>query len=209
MKKTYHALALFSGGLDSIIAAKVIQAQGLEVLGLHFVTPFFGKPWRIPGWEKSYNLPIIPVDISEDYIRLLREWPEHHFGKVLNPCVDCKILMMEKARELMEVYGAQFLISGEVVGQRPMSQRRDALNIIRKGADVRDVLLRPLSARLLDPTPMEESGLVDRDKLPQISGRGRKNNWNWPNSSALQKSPPRQVDACWQKRNRPTGTGMF
>jgi hypothetical protein len=174
MKKTYHALALFSGGLDSIIAAKVIQAQGLDVLGLHFVTPFFGKPERIPGWEKNYGIPIAAVDISKEYVRLLRNWPLHHFGKVLNPCVDCKILMLEKARELLQVYDARFIISGEVVGQRPMSQRRDALNIIRNGAEVKDILLRPLSARLLDPTPMETSGLVDRDKLPQISGRGRK-----------------------------------
>ncbi|HKK32615.1 MAG TPA: tRNA(5-methylaminomethyl-2-thiouridylate) methyltransferase [Desulfomicrobiaceae bacterium] len=174
MKKTYHALALFSGGLDSIIATKVIQAQGLDVLGLHFVTPFFGKPQLVPGWEKNYGIPITSIDISREYIRLLKEWPLHHFGKVLNPCVDCKILMLEKARELMDVYGATFLISGEVVGQRPMSQRRDALNIIRKAAEAKEILLRPLSARLLEPTPMEESGLVDRDKLPQISGRGRK-----------------------------------
>ena len=92
----------------------------------------------------------------------------------MNPCVDCKILMMRMAREGMEEYGAKFLVSGEVLGQRPMSQRRDTLNVIRRDAEVRDILLRPLCAKLLDPTAAEESGLVDRSRLLGLNGRGRK-----------------------------------
>ena len=147
---TPHAFALFSGGLDSILAARLIMEQGLVVRCLHFVTPFFGKPQLIPHWEKVYGLEVEAVDVGEAFVRLLRERPDHGFGKVMNPCVDCKILMMRKARELMKKWGASFLISGEVLGQRPMSQRRDTLNVIRRDAEVKESLLRPLSAQLLD-----------------------------------------------------------
>lgn len=174
MNTTPHAFALFSGGLDSILAARLIMEQGLIVRCLHFVTPFFGKPRSIPHWEKTYGLEIEAVDVSEDFVRMLRERPAHGFGKVLNPCVDCKILMMRKARDIMKERGASFLISGEVLGQRPMSQRRDTLNVIRRDADVRDALLRPLSAQHLDPTEAERSGLVDRSRLLGFFGRGRK-----------------------------------
>lgn len=172
--KQYDAVALLSGGLDSLLAVKVIQDQGLKVKGLHFVTPFFGKPHMVRRWEKLYGMEIDAVDVSEEYVRMMVERPVHGFGKTLNPCVDCKILMLRKAHELMEQYGAKFIISGEVIGQRPMSQRRDTLNVIKRDADVQSVLLRPLCALCLDPTPMEESGLVQRDKLLGLFGRGRK-----------------------------------
>ncbi len=173
-KLTPHALALFSGGLDSILAARLVQDQGITVRCLHFVSPFFGKPQLVPHWESSYGLSIETVDISDDYIRMLRQRPEHGFGKVMNPCVDCKILMMRRAAAILRERNASFLISGEVVGQRPMSQRRDTLNVIRRDGDVRDILLRPLSAKLLDPTAAERDGLVDRDRLLHFSGRGRR-----------------------------------
>ena len=173
-KQQYDAVALLSGGLDSLLAVKVVEEQGLKVKCLHFVTPFFGKPSKVRHWEMVYDIDIEIVNISEDYVQMMIERPVHGFGKVLNPCVDCKIIMMRHARRLMAEYGAKFMISGEVVGQRPMSQRRDTLNVIRRDADVRDVLLRPLCAKRLDPTPVEESGLVDREKLLNISGRGRK-----------------------------------
>ena len=171
---TPHALALFSGGLDSILAARLVQDQGIAVRCLHFVSPFFGKPQLIPYWEKCYGLSIEPIDIGDDYIRMLRQRPEHGFGKVMNPCVDCKILMMRRAGSLLHERKASFLISGEVVGQRPMSQRRDTLNVIRRDGDVRDVLLRPLSAKLLEPIAAERDGLVDRSRLLHFSGRGRR-----------------------------------
>ena len=173
MSARAHAVALFSGGLDSILAARLLMEQGLTVRCLHFVTPFFGKPELIPHWEAIYGLSIEAVDVGADFVRLLRRFPEHGYGKVMNPCVDCKILMMRKAREIMTALGARLIASGEVLGQRPMSQRRDTLNIISREAGVSGLLLRPLCARHLPPTDAERSGLVDRLRLGAISGRGR------------------------------------
>ncbi len=173
MAETYHCLSLFSAGLDSILAARVLMAQGLKVKCLHFVSPFFGDPRRIPHWERVWGLDIVAVDISAEFTAMLRS-PAHGFGKLLNPCMDCKILMLSKARELMGTYGASFLATGEVVGQRPMSQRRDAMNAIARDAGVKGLLLRPLCAQKLDPTPAEESGLVDRSRLYNFGGRGRR-----------------------------------
>jgi hypothetical protein len=174
-ERRYDVLALLSGGLDSILASRLLQAQGKKVLCLHFVTPFFGKPQLTGKWKEVYDLTVRPVDVSREFVDLLVRGPEHGFGKVLNPCVDCKILLLRKAREMMEQFGARVIITGEVLGQRPMSQRRDALNIIRREAGVRDVLLRPLCARRLEPTPAEVSGFIDRSGLLGFSGRSRKN----------------------------------
>ena len=170
----YDAVALFSGGLDSILAARLIQDQGLRVKCLHFVTPFFGNPKAVGRWRKIHGLDITAYDIGDDYAAMLAKRPEHGFGKVLNPCVDCKILMLRKAKNILRDLGAHFIVTGEVIGQRPMSQRKDTLNIIRRDADVKDLLLRPLCARLLDAIPAETGGLVDRSRLMAISGRGRK-----------------------------------
>ncbi|GAB6037296.1 DUF814 domain-containing protein [Fundidesulfovibrio butyratiphilus] len=170
----YDALLLFSGGLDSILAAKTLMAQGLRVLCLHFVSPFFGHPERLDHWRAAYGLDIVPVAAGQAFVDMMVHRPPHGMGKVLNPCVDCKILMLSRARELLEEYGAKFLATGEVKGQRPMSQRRDALDVIAKRSGAREALLRPLCAKNMKPTPMEESGLVDRERLHDFSGRGRK-----------------------------------
>ncbi len=172
--KTFDALALFSGGLDSILAAKLIQEQGLRVLGLHFVSPFFGKPDKLEEWEKTYGIKLIPVDISREFVNMLGKGSRHGLGKTLNPCIDCKILMLSRAKEMLPDFGAGFIISGEVLGQRPMSQRLDALNIIKRDSEVKNILIRALSARRLPPTDPEKTGLVDREKLGSLSGRGRK-----------------------------------
>lgn len=169
-----RVLALFSGGLDSILAAKLLREQGLHVDCLHFVTPFFGNPGRIPYWSRSCDLDIRAVDVSGDFVRMLLRGPEHGFGSVMNPCVDCKILMLRRARELMEESRACCIATGEVVGQRPMSQRRDTLNIIQRDAGLKDRLLRPLCALHMTPTLAEEAGLVDRSRLLNIAGRGRR-----------------------------------
>ena len=169
-----RVLALFSGGLDSILAARLVQEQGMDVQCLHFVTPFFGTPEKVSFWRKHYGLNVRCIDIGDEFVRMLAQWPAHGFGSVLNPCVDCKILMMRQAKRLMEEEGAVCVVSGEVLGQRPMSQRRDTLNIIHRDAELKGKLLRPLSALLLDPTEVEEAGIIDRTQLLGIAGRGRK-----------------------------------
>ncbi len=170
----YRAVSLFSGGLDSILAAKIMQEQGWEVIGLHFVSPFFGHPELVRDWEETYGLPIRTVDVSPEYIQMFLQGPAHGLGKFLNPCIDCKIFMLQQARKYMYELDACLVISGEVLGQRPMSQRKNPLFLIRSRADVREILLRPLSAGLLPPTHAEKQGWVDREKLFSISGRGRK-----------------------------------
>lgn len=170
----YDVLSLLSGGLDSILASRLLQQQGKRVLCLHFTTPFFGKPHPIKKWKEVYGLDVVSVGVGDEFVSMLRNGPEHGFGKVLNPCVDCKILLRRKARGLLHQYGAKVLITREVLGLRPMSQRKDALNIIRNAAGVKDVLLRPLSAQLLPETLAEKSGFIDRSLLRAFFGRGRK-----------------------------------
>lgn len=174
-----NALGLFSGGLDSILACRTVAAQGIRVQALKFVTPFFGhellaEPERFrQQMLDKYGIEAELVDLSAGYIELLRR-PAHGFGKNFNPCIDCKILMLRRARELMEERGAAFLFTGEVRGQRPMSQQMDTLNLIEKKAGCQDILLRPLSAKLLPPTLPERQGLIDRERLHGFAGRGRK-----------------------------------
>ena len=169
----YDAVALFSGGLDSILAMRVVMDQGLKVLGLHFCSPFYGKPHSLAKWRELYGIDVIAVDISEDMLALIKNGPKNGFGANLNPCTDCHALMATKAREIMEKLNAKFIISGEVLWQRPMSQRPDAMNIVQRDAKAKGILLRPLSALKLEPTDVEKSGLVDRSRLLGIYGRGR------------------------------------
>ena len=174
MSSKYDGLALFSGGLDSILACRVLAEQGRRVLAVHYVSPFFGFPGMVDEWKRLYDIEVFPVDVGDEYVDMLLAGPAHGLGKCLNPCVDCKIFMLKKTREMLADFDAKFIVSGEVVGQRPMSQRRDALNLISKQAGVRDLLVRPLCARAIEPTPVEEAGLVDRERLLHITGRGRK-----------------------------------
>nr|MBF0222582.1 thiamine biosynthesis protein [Desulfobulbaceae bacterium] len=173
---TTKALALFSGGLDSILACRVMALQGIEVLAVKFVSPFFDRHLLGSDYcqkiDEKYEINVQLVDISDDYIQLLRS-PAHGFGKHFNPCLDCKIFMMSRAREMMQAAGASFLISGEVVGQRPMSQRRDALRLVERDSGCDGILLRPLCAKKLEPTNAELAGLVDREELYDINGRSR------------------------------------
>lgn len=174
MNATYDCLALFSGGLDSLLSCRLMQQQDLRVLAVHFLSPFFGKSEKVSYWQEEHGIDILPVDIGEEYVRMLAGGPKWGLGKHLNPCVDCKIFMLRKTREMLSLFGASFIVSGEVVGQRPMSQHMEAMGRISREAEVNGLLLRPLCAPHLSPTPMEESGLVDREKLPDIKGRSRK-----------------------------------
>ncbi|WP_165068771.1 tRNA(5-methylaminomethyl-2-thiouridylate) methyltransferase [Desulfovibrio sp. ZJ200] len=173
MTDTPDAIVLFSGGLDSILAARLLQSQGLAVRCLHCTSPFFGDAAAVASWQERYGLDIRSLDVSEDFAALLRRRPVYGFGKVMNPCVDCKILLLRQARLYMQAVGGRVLATGEVLGQRPMSQRRDTLHVIMRDAGVSDVLLRPLCAQHLPPVPAEVEGLVDRSRLLGISGRGR------------------------------------
>lgn len=174
------AISLFSGGLDSLLATRVIAAQGIKVVAVKFVSPFFQydllareEKYKREVKEK-YDIDVVLKDISLEYIELLKA-PPHGYGKHFNPCIDCKIMMVSKAKEMMAQYDASFLITGEVIGQRPMSQRRDALRVIERdsGCDSGGVLLRPLCAKNLNPSGPELDGLVNRDNLYGFSGRGR------------------------------------
>ncbi len=173
------AIGLFSGGLDSILACRVIAAQGIRVVALKFVTPFFDHDLLADEaaysreMERKFGIDVRVVDISEGYVQML-EQPAHGFGKNFNPCIDCKIFMLRRARELMEQYGASFVFTGEVLGQRPMSQRRDTLRVIERDSGCQGLLLRPLCAKLMPPIRAELEGLVDREQLHAFSGRGRK-----------------------------------
>lgn len=171
---SYDGLALFSGGLDSILAARLLMEQGKKILCIHFTSPFFGDESAIARWEELYDIEIIAINIDNAYCDMLLRGGKHGYGSVLNPCIDCKVIMMQHAKTLLKTYNAKFLLSGEVLGQRPMSQRRDTLNVIRNDADVKDLLLRPLCAKHMEPLPIELSGEVDRSKLLGFSGRGRK-----------------------------------
>jgi tRNA-specific 2-thiouridylase len=176
--KQIKALSLFSGGLDSILATRLIMEQGIEVLAVQFVTPFFNyailediETHRQKMLEK-YGIHVLVVDISIDYLQLLHN-PAHGFGKNFNPCIDCKIMMFKKAKEMLVEHGASFLISGEVLGQRPMSQRRDTMNVVERDSGTRAILLRPLCAQLMLETAVEKQGLVDRSRLLKMTGRSR------------------------------------
>ncbi|MCY6355507.1 tRNA 4-thiouridine(8) synthase ThiI [Clostridium sp. ZS2-4] len=166
------ALALISGGLDSILAAKLIKEQGIEVIGICFKSYFFG-PENAKRMTKQIDIPLEVVDFSEEHLETVKK-PKHGHGKNMNPCIDCHAMMMRDAGRLLEKFDADFIITGEVLNQRPMSQNKASLNVVKKESGIGEKILRPLCAKVLPPTEMELNGLVDREKLLGISGRSRK-----------------------------------
>lgn len=174
------ALALLSGGLDSTLAVKVMLDQGIAVEALNFTSPFCTCTGKNAGCKSEavrvageFNIPIKVMNKGVDYLDIVRA-PKHGYGKGMNPCIDCRIFLLRKAKEYMAECGADFVITGEVLGQRPMSQRRDTLNVIERESGLAGLLLRPLSARHFNPTIPEQEGWVDRSKLLAIQGRSRK-----------------------------------
>ena len=171
------AVSLFSGGLDSILSAKIVLNQQVEVTAFYFLLPFYyvGEEEQLDAVKaaRRLNIPIEVFHGGEDYIEMVKN-PKHGYGKNINPCIDCKIFIMKKALDFMKETGADFLVSGEVLGQRPMSQRKFTLELIEKEAGVEGLLLRPLSAKLLVPTIPEEKGWVNRENLYAFEGRNRK-----------------------------------
>jgi tRNA-specific 2-thiouridylase len=171
------AISLLSGGLDSILATKLIMNQGIEVIAFNVKTPF-GIPKKDGTSEaeiaaKQLGVPLVIHKVEKDYLRMLRS-PKHGYGRNMNPCVDCKIFILKKAKQYARKVGAAFLFTGEVLGERPMSQHYPALKTIEQEARLKGKLLRPLSAKLLPETEAEKKGLVDRSKLLAIQGRSRK-----------------------------------
>jgi len=188
MKSQHKALALISGGLDSLLAAKVIQRQGIHVEGINFFTGFCveghthairkkdgAKPKRNNAlWvAEQLGIRLHIVDIVDEYKDVVFN-PQYGYGANLNPCLDCKIFMLKKAHAWIDAHGFDFVITGEVVGQRPKSQRKDTMPIVQQDSGIGDRLLRPLSARNLPPTLPEREGWVDREALHGFSGRSRK-----------------------------------
>jgi tRNA-specific 2-thiouridylase len=166
------ALGLLSGGLDSSLAALCLKRQGLEVTAIAFVTPFFGSS-KAEHAARQMEVPLIVEDISKVHLDMLKS-PRYGYGKNMNPCIDCHAMMFRLAGGIMAERGFDFLFSGEVLGQRPMSQNAQALSTVANYSGHPERILRPLSARLLPITVMEEQGLVNRDQLLDIQGRSRK-----------------------------------
>src|SRR4030043_2298018 len=173
------AIALLSGGLDSTLAAKVVIEQGIELEALNFRTVFCTCATRGATCQASQKavetlgIPLRVFNVSEEYLGVVKH-PKHGYGRNMNPCIDCRIFMLKKAKAYMEESGAVFIVTGEVLGQRPMSQRKDAMRLIEREAGLEGFILRPLSAKVLPTTIPEKEGWVNREKLLNISGRSRK-----------------------------------
>ncbi len=173
------AIALLSGGLDSTLAVKLILEQGIKIEAVTFISLFCTCTSSSSGCMEGktaaeklgVNLKVI--NISKELLPLIRK-PKYGYGKNMNPCLDCRIFTFKKAGEYMREIGASFLITGEVLGERPMSQRRDAMRTIERDSGLKGLILRPLCAKLLEPSIPEIKGLVDREKLLNIQGRSRK-----------------------------------
>jgi hypothetical protein len=172
------AVALISGGLDSALAIKLVQMQGIEVIALHFTSQFTAidprkKDTIVVESARELGVPLHFIKKGDDFVDIIRH-PKYGHGKNLNPCIDCRIYTLKLAKQFMEEMGAGFLVTGEVVGQRPMSQLKNTLRMIEKRAGCDGLILRPLSAQFLPPSLPELEGLVQRESLQRIAGRGRK-----------------------------------
>jgi hypothetical protein len=188
MSSKVKAIGLVSGGLDSTLAVALVKRQGIDVKAVSFYTGFcITETQRRKGGRADGTVPrnealraAADLDVDIEYVDIsggayldMLVHPKYGYGQNANPCVDCRVFMMRRAREIMEAEGAAFVFTGEVLGQRPKSQRRDTLRIIERDSGLDGRLLRPLSALLLPPTIPEQQGLVDRSRLLDISGRSR------------------------------------
>lgn len=167
-----RVLLLLSGGLDSVLAAKLLQKQGLEVIGITFSSPFFASQNAVKA-ASSLGIKLIKKDITSSFLSLLKN-PPHGYGKNMNPCIDCHSLMLKEAKEEMKKVKADFLATGEVLGERPFSQNKAALKEVAKASKTEGLVLRPLSAKLLEKTIPEKEGWVRREHLLDLQGRSRK-----------------------------------
>lgn len=186
IKEKVKAIVLLSGGVDSALVTLMLKGLGIEVIGLFFDTGFFvnKKDRLLKGKEEKHlkilrnfcekeGIKLIIEDISEEFLKVALK-PKYGYGANMNPCIDCRIFMLGKAKEIMLKEKAHFVATGEVLGQRPMSQRLETLKLIEKESGLKGKLLRPLSAKLLEETDVEKEKIVDREKLFDIKGRSKK-----------------------------------
>ncbi|MFH1855731.1 MAG: tRNA 4-thiouridine(8) synthase ThiI [Candidatus Omnitrophota bacterium] len=172
-KKKVKAIILFSGGLDSILAAKLILDQGVEAEGVIFTSVFYSSIDDAKNAAKELGIKLKVFEISREFFKVFKN-PRYGYGSNLNPCIDCHIFMFKKAGFYMKKIGADFLVTGEVLGERPMSQNRTTMKVIEKQSGFEGLILRPLSAKYMEPTIPEKEGMVDREKFLSITGRSRK-----------------------------------
>ncbi|MBI5664062.1 MAG: 7-cyano-7-deazaguanine synthase, partial [Nitrospirae bacterium] len=174
------AVALYSGGLDSTLAILVMQRHGVDVTALTFMNHFGCDISDKSSCSKDpfaaavkFGFQVKLAHLSDKFLEIVKN-PKYGHGKNMNPCIDCRVLMLKEAKEFMKLTGADFLITGEVVGQRPMSQRKNSFPMIDKAADVKGLVVRPLCGKILPATIPEETGLISRDMLHDFNGRSRK-----------------------------------
>ncbi len=170
------AVALLSGGLDSILATKLMLNQDVEVTAVNFISAFCScakDNLGAPEAAKQLGVPLKVIELGDEYLKIIRK-PNHGYGKNMNPCIDCRIYMLKKAKKYAKEVSANFIFTGEVLDERPMSQHFNALKLVEEESGLKGKILRPLSARLLPETTIERKGLVDRKKLLGIRGRSRK-----------------------------------
>jgi tRNA-uridine 2-sulfurtransferase len=176
------AISLLSGGLDSALATKLILDQGIDVVGLHFTSHFASKSDKERGLQavktaSELGIPLIVKDKGPEYLEIIKK-PRYGYGKNMNPCIDCRIFMLQKTGTIMAEEAAGFLITGEVVGQRPMSQKRHTIELIEKRSGLSGLIVRPLSGKLFPPTRPEQEGIIDRERLLSLSGRSRETQYS-------------------------------
>lgn len=190
------ALALLSGGLDSILATKLILDQGIEVVAVTFILPVAAeKEDYAKNTAKRFCIPLIRVEVGDEYLDVIRN-PKYGYGSGMNPCIDCRIYMLREAKRIANEINAKFIVTGDVLGERPMSQHRKALMLEEKEAGLENLILRPLSAKLLPETIPEREGWVDRNTLLAISGKSRKPQIALAEKFGLQNEYPSPSGGC-------------
>jgi hypothetical protein len=183
------AIVLFSGGLDSLLTTRILQNQGIEVIGLNFVTPFHDHSESVRKTADILETKLIVHHTGNEYIELIAH-PHFGYGKSANPCLDCRIEMCRVAKERMEQCNANFVATGDVIGQRPNNQMQHQLNLIQRESGLDGYLVRPLSAKILTPTQPELQGWIDRKKLYSYTGRGRGRAIALAHRLGIKKIPP-------------------